>query len=85
MQKHPTAVRWRDGFEHVARQLRGGADADDIGVASGFDQLRLGQSFLVQIDIGIAVRAEGIDGARVNAFEQNDFHFIFGKGRIRHE
>ena len=73
------------GFEHVVRQLRGGADADDVSVANGLDELRFRQSFLVDLDIRIAVRAESIDGAGVNAFEQNDFHFVFGKGCLRHE
>ncbi len=73
------------GFEHVVRQLRGRADTHDISVANGVDELRLGQGFLVDFDIGIAVRAESVHRAGVNAFEQNDFHFVFGKGCLCHE
>ncbi len=37
------------------------------------------------LDVGVAVGLKGPDRARVDAFEQNNLHFIFGKRGFGHD
>src|ERR1022692_3414736 len=61
--------------EELAIQLRGRADADEIGVAGGALQVWGGQRFPVALNIGVTIRLQPLHGARMNAFQQEDLDF----------
>jgi hypothetical protein len=54
-------------------------------IANYVDKFLFRQSFLVEVNVRIAIRAERIYCASMDALEQNYLHLVFGKGRIRHE
>ena len=58
-------------------QLGLGADADEIGVAEGGDQLRLGERFWMVIDVAIAILFQCVDTGGVDALQDEDFDFTF--------
>jgi hypothetical protein len=66
--------RRRNNFR---RQLRRRADAHEVGVADGFAQLRLWKRFRMVCNIGVAVRAEGLDGSLVHALEHQNLDLRF--------
>ena len=72
-------------LQYTSRQLRSRADTHEIGVRDGLDQFRLGERLRMRFDPGITVGAESFDGARVDAFEQQDLDFALVEGGFVHE
>ena len=48
-----------------------------MDVANGFREIRLGQRFGVIFDVAVAVALQGFHRALMDAFEQQNFDFVF--------
>ncbi len=70
--------------QHVFRQSRPGADADHVGVADHLQELTFCQGLGIRLDARVAVRAERLDSALVDAFEQYDLDRFLGERQFCH-
>jgi len=75
----PAAGEPRRVFQNARAQAGRTADADEICVGDGGDQIRLGQRLGVGFNVAVAVAAQRLDGAWMDSFKQQDFDFAFFK------
>ena len=66
--------------QHLGGQLGARADADEMRIGDRLAQFVLGQRLGVGDDVAVAGGAEGLDGIRADAFEQQDLDVLL---RIR--
>ena len=70
-----TVLQHKGGGKYVGRQSGSGPDADKMGVSDFFFQLLFRQCLGQVLDIVVTVLGEGIDGALMNAFQQQEPDF----------
>jgi hypothetical protein len=69
------------GRDHVLRQPRARADADEVRIRDRFLELVPGQGLLVPLDGRVAVALEVLDRAVVHALQEQDLHARLREGR----
>ena len=74
----------RSVLEEPALQLRGRADADEVRVGGRLFQRRPDERFLVALDVVVAILPELLDGAGMDAFEQQDLDLGFIQRGLGH-
>ena len=79
------ADQFRRAIQHLRGELRCRADAHEVRSLQGCDQRIGGQRFRMRHNVGVTVAIQGFTGARMDAFQQHDFDFAFGKRSGVHE
>ena len=72
-------------FEDLGGQLRGGADADECRFTDGGQELLFRQRLRVVFDVFVAVVAEGVHCAGIDAFKEQNVDFVFIERCCFHE
>jgi FAD/FMN-containing dehydrogenase len=71
----------RRGAEHVRRELRAGADAQDVHVLERIGERRAGQGVRELFDLTVSRVAEDLLGPGMDALEEQDPDAVAGEGR----
>jgi hypothetical protein len=66
-------------LENGSRNLSRRPDAQDVTVPDCLNQLRFGECFLAIIDAGVTIGPERLNGARMDALEEENPDLFLGK------
>ena len=77
--KQPTAISLFAAARTFGRQLRPGADAEQVDALQRFDQMSLVEGRLEMCQVGVAGAPDQLDSAVVHSLEQKNADLVFLK------